>query len=165
MTRTRWLILVLLASLAVNLFIGGLAIGRWVDHGWDHRGGPRHHAGSTPEGPGPRWLRRMVGEDAMDTVRSVWEQHEAVIDPLRAEADAARTAVADTLSAEPFVRADYAAALAEMRDAMERMQAAIHAAIVDVVDGMTADQRHAFAERARAWADKHRGPPPPPPGG
>lgn len=159
MTRTRWLILALLASLAVNLFIGGLAIGRWVDHGW--RDGPHRHAGPPPEGPGPRWLRRMVGEEGIDTVRAVWSRHEAVIDPLRAEADAARSAVADALAADPFVRADYETALAEMRDAMGRMHAAIHGAVTDVVDAMTPEQRSTFAERARAWAERRRGPPPP----
>ena len=165
MTRTRWLILVLLASLAVNLFIGGLAVGRWVDHGWGgHDRAHQRHAGPPPEGPGPRWLRRMVGKDGMDAVRSVWERHDAVIDPLRAEAEAARDAVADTLSARPFVRSDYEAALTEMRQTMARLETATHAAIVDVVDGMSPEQRAAFADRARAWADKRKGPPPPPGG-
>ncbi|WP_028794835.1 periplasmic heavy metal sensor [Thalassobaculum salexigens] len=162
MTRTRWLILLLLASLGVNLFIGGLAIGRWVDHGWGGRGGPGHFAGPPPpDGPGPRWLRRMVGEDGIDTVRTVWQRHETTIDPLRRDADAARSAVADTLSADPFVRADYEAALGRMRAARDRMETAVHAAITDVVTSMTPEQRHAFAERARAWADRHKGPPPP----
>ncbi len=162
MTRTRWLILALLSSLAVNLFIGGLAIGRWVDHGWHHADRPHWRNGPPPEGPGPRWLRRMVGEDGMPAVAAVWERHQALIDPLRAEADAARRAVADTLGAQPFVRADYEAALANMRATMEAMHAATHAAVVDVVDSLSAEQRAAFAERARHWADKRRGPPPPP---
>lgn len=161
MTRTRWLILALLASLAVNLFVGGLAIGRWVDQDWGWRDGPHRHAGSsTPDGPGPRWLRRMVGEEGIDTVRSVWDRHGPAIEPLRVEADAARSAVADALAADPFVRADYEAALAEMRTAMGRMHAAIHEAVTDVVAALTPEQRAAFAERARAWADKRRGPPP-----
>jgi uncharacterized membrane protein len=160
MTRTRWLTLLLLASLGVNLFIGGLAIGRWVDHGWDRK--ERFDRPPPPDGPGPRWLRRMVGEDGMDTVREVWQRHEATIEPLRREADAARSAVTDTLSADPFVRADYEAALGRMRDAMDRMETAVHAAITDVVTSMTPEQRHAFADRARAWADKHKGPPQPP---
>lgn len=162
MTRTRWLTLLLLASLGVNLFIGGLAIGRWVDHGWGGRGGPDRHAGTPPEGPGPRWLRRMVGEDGIDMVRTVWRDHEAAIDPLRREADAARSAVTDTLSADPFVRADYEAALSRMRAAGDRMETAVHAAITDVVTNMSPEQRQTFAERARRWADKHKGPPPPP---
>lgn len=163
MTRTRWLILVLFASLAVNLFIGGLAVGRWVDDGWYGRGGPHHghwRSGPPPEGPGPRWLRRMVGEDGMPAVRAVWDRHQSIIDPLRAEADAARTAVADTLAADPFVRADYEAALADMRAAMEAMHAATHAAVVDVVDSLSPEQRAAFAERARSWADRRRAPAP-----
>jgi hypothetical protein len=49
-----------------------------------------------------------------------------------------------------------------MRDAMDRMETAVHAAITDVVTSMTPEQRHAFADRARAWADKHKGPPQPP---
>jgi uncharacterized membrane protein len=160
MTRTRWLTLLLLASLGVNLFIGGLAIGRWVDHGWDRE--ERFDRPPPPDGPGPRWLRRMVGEEGMDTVRDVWTRHEAVIDPLRREADAARSAVTDTLSAEPFVREDYEAALGRMRAAMDRMETAVHAAITDVVTSMTPEQRQAFAERARAWSDRHKNPPPPP---
>ncbi|MCR9072991.1 MAG: periplasmic heavy metal sensor [Alphaproteobacteria bacterium] len=160
MTRTRWLILALLASLAVNLFIGGLAVGRWVDHGWGWRDGPHRHAGPPPEGSAPRWLRRMAGEEGIETVRSVWGQHAPIIEPLRVEADAARSAVADALAAKPFVRADYESALAAMRESMGRMQAAIHGAVVDVVSAMTPEQRAAFAERARAWADKRRSSPP-----
>lgn len=156
MTRTRWLTLLLLASLGVNLFIGGLAIGRWVDHGWDREA--RFDRPSPPDGPGPRWLRRMVGEDGLDTVRKVWPRHEAAIDPLRRDADAARSAVTDALSAEPFVPEDYEAALGQMRDAMDRMEVAVHAAITDVVTHMSDEQRHAFAERARAWADRHKAP-------
>jgi len=161
MTRTRWLILALLASLAVNVFVGGLVIGRWVDHGW-HGGGAHWRGGTPPEGPGPRWLRRMVGEEGMPAVRAAWADHAAVIDPLRSEAHVARRAVADALAADPFVRADYETALAAMRASMERMHAATHAAMVDVVESMSSEQRAAFAERARAWADRRRGPPSPP---
>ena len=162
MTRTRWLILLLLASLGVNLFIGGLAIGRWVDHGWDGSGEPARFTAPPPppEGPGPRWLRRMVGEDGIDTVRTVWKEHEGIIDPLRQEADAARSAVTDALSAEPFSRDDYEAALIRMRSTMGALQTAVHAAIADVVTAMTPEQRQAFAERARSWADKLKAPPP-----
>ena len=161
MTRTRWLILLLLASLGVNLFIGGLAIGRWVDHGWDGPGEPaRFTSPPPPDGPGPRWLRRMVGEDGIDTVRTVWKRHEGIIDPLRREADASRNAVTDALSAEPFSRDAYEEALTRMRSAMEALQTAVHAAITDVVTEMTPEQRQAFAERARSWADKHTAPPP-----
>lgn len=156
MTRTRWLILVLLVSLAANVFVGGLAIGRWADHGWQGGQHMRSWHADVPDGPGPRWLRRMVGEEGLPVLGEVWQRHEAAIDPLREQSRAARNAVTEALGAEPFDREAYAAALDAMRHSMEAMHEATHTAMIDLVDSMTAEQRAAFAERARAWSERRR---------
>ena len=59
--RRPWILIALIVSLALNLFLGGLMIGRWVS-------GPPHHrmpfaAGAErgPAGEPGRILQRMAG--------------------------------------------------------------------------------------------------------
>lgn len=145
MTRTKILILALFASLAVNLFVGGLMLGRW----WDHHDRPRLSRFETPDGPGPRWLRRAVGKDAMPVLERVWSAHAAEIDPLRAGFHESREAVRSALTAEPFDAVAYAAALAEMRARMDAMHAGVHGVMVDLARELSPEQRRELAERGR----------------
>jgi uncharacterized membrane protein len=157
MTRTRWLILALLLSLSVNLFVGGLVVGRMIEyHGpW---GGGRMWGGPPPppDGPGPRWLRRMLGPEGMPALNAAWQEHRETIDPLREQVWATRIAVADALGAVPFVREDYEAALAASRTVRAAHRAAMDAAITDLVAGLTPEQRVEFAERVKAWVERRR---------
>lgn len=151
MTRMRVLMLVLFVSLAINLFFGGLTIGRWVDHG---RPWFASYRGSAPDGPGPFWLRRAVGEEAMPTLRAAWERHGQDVDTLREQAHETRLRVVDTLAAEPFDADAYAESLDAMHAARNEMRVGMHAFMIDLAQNLTPEQRAKLAERGRAWAER-----------
>lgn len=143
--RLRLVALALFGSLAVNLFLGGLMIGRWLD--------PRHprpHAErGGPEGSAPGWMRRALGPEGAVTLEEAWRAHAPAIEPLREELRRSREAVTVALEAQPFDQTAYAAALAEMQANMTNLYAAIHTVMVDVVGRLTPEQRHAMVERSR----------------
>ncbi|NQW10779.1 MAG: periplasmic heavy metal sensor [Alphaproteobacteria bacterium] len=151
MTRMRFLVLALFASLTINLFFGGLTIGHWIE-----RGGPRlgWSWAEAPDGPGPRWLRRTLGEDGMPALRAAWERHGQEADALRDRVHQTRLQVIEALAAEPFDATAYAAALANMRDTRALEHVGMHAVMVDLTQNLTPEQRARLVERSRAWAER-----------
>jgi uncharacterized membrane protein len=156
-TRLRLMALVLFGSLAVNLFLGGLMVGRWLEP--HHPPGPPHCPRFEREdrGPGapPFWLRRAIGPDGAETLDEIWQKHASAIAPLRDELQRSRRAVIDTLEAEPFDSRAYAAALADMQTRTSRLFEAIHGAMVDVVEHLTPEQRRQMVEQSREWQRRH----------
>ena len=164
MSGTRWIVVFLLVSLAVNVFVGGIWVGRWIDGGSEPevvQAAPIDRP--RPPGPGPRWLRESVGREGQALLRRVWRQHEDTIEPLRETVRESRVAVADALAAEPFDVEVYAVALERMRSSMLQLHTATHAAMIDLVEQMPEEQRLKMAERARAWEEKRKRRKPPPP--
>ena len=151
--RLRMVSLALFGSLIVNLFLGGLMLGRWFDpHPSRHRA-----ERSTTEGGAPGWMHRALGPEGAPALEEAWEAHAAEIAPLREAMRRSREAVTATLEAEPFDRQAYAAALAEMRDGMDRFYTAINDVMIDVVSQLTPDQRRAVVERSREWERRKAG--------
>lgn len=150
--RLRLVSLALFGSLAVNLFLGGLMVGRLLDHGPPF-GPPHAHGGGPPPEPGgpPFWMRRAIGPDGAETLEKVWRAHAAEIDPLRADLRKAREAVSDALAAEPFDPNVYADSLDTVQDRAGRMLRAINAAMVDLAKNLTPEQRRQMVEQSREW--------------
>jgi len=150
MTRFRLVSVALFASLAVNLFLGGLMMGRWLDP--RHHGGPPHmERDRPPEGSAPGWLRRAVGPEGAPALEQAWRAKSSEIEPLRAASDRARAAVVEALEATPYDPAAYATALSAYRDAMNRMRMAVDGFMVDIVGQLTPEQRLRLVERGREW--------------
>ncbi|MCR9175494.1 MAG: periplasmic heavy metal sensor [Alphaproteobacteria bacterium] len=154
MSRTRILYGVLIVSLGLNLLMGGMALGRvfhphggWFDHGahWSK------DRGDLPDGPAPRWMRRMFGESGKAFLDEAWKRHAAEIETLRDEMRAARTTVRTALEARPFDPTRYADALAAMRAEMDRFHTAVHALMVDALTIAPNSVRDDVTERAKAW--------------
>ena len=57
--RLRLVSLLLFASLAINLFLGGLMVGRWIDPRHPHSPPRMEH--ETRAGAPPGWMRRRCG--------------------------------------------------------------------------------------------------------
>lgn len=158
--RLRLVALVLFGSLAVNLFLGGIMVGRWME---PHPPGPHHR----PPGPGerpprepgapPSWLQRALGPAGADALDETWRRHAPAIEPLREELRRSREAVTEALEAEPFDAKAYAAALGDMQARTARMFDAIHAAMVEVATNLTPEQRRMVVEQSREWQRRKPG--------
>lgn len=157
MTRTRILALALFASVALNLFIGGLLVGRHGPFGW-HPGPPPH---GDPHG-GPRagkdriermeaWLMDDLSEDARPVVRRLIAEHRAAIEGERAEHHEARERVRATLAAEPFDPDAYRAALDAVSAAHASRRDGMHAFMIELAAELSAEDRKALAARPKRW--------------
>ena len=159
-SRLRLVALLLFGSLAVNLFLGGIMAGRWLEP-QPHRQAERHldRGERTQREPGepPSWLQRALGPDGAKPLHETWSRHAPVIEPLREALWRSRATVTEALEAEPFDPAAYAAALADLRGETVQLFEATHAAMVDVAVALTPEQRRALVERSREWQRRKTG--------
>jgi len=148
MPSRRLLTALVVASLAVNLFLAGLLAGDWL----------MGRYGPPPFAPAinPSWMRHALGPDAERMVAPVMRRH---MDEIREHIEAtrrARRAVGAALTAEPFDRAALEDALARIRTQNAEAQAAFHGAFVDVADKLSPEQRAELAKESQ----RRRRPPP-----
>ncbi len=144
----RWAI-ALLASLAVNLFLGGMLVGRWIE---------RPKAGASVQGERgglslPR-LRRHLDPPAQATLDEVVAKHRPEIRDRRRKAGRARRRAMAALVAEPFDQAQARAALDEFGDKSLAMQQGAHEAMLELAASLTPAERQRLRE---AMASRRKG--------
>lgn len=162
MNRSTALYTILIVSLGINVLLGGMMVGRVIHHptaGWfggDHRGGPHwsKDRGSIPDGPAPRWMRRMFGESGKPVLDEAWQRHADGIDALRETMRDSRTKVRQALETRPFDPDAYARSLAEMREVRSEWRAQVHALMVDALTNAPDEVREDVTERVRAWEER-----------
>ena len=149
----RRLAIALVASLAINLFLGGMATSRWLFHG------PPGAHGVGPDGIG-HFNRRAAHEaldpDVRSLVEAVWRER---IDDIRPRIRAARKArheVMRALIAEPIDAAALEAAYAALRARTDEAQTAVHGALAQVAQMLPPDQRKRFFEAGLKRRDRKR---------
>ena len=147
----RLLVGALVASLSVNLLVGGLIVGDAL----------RPERAERPDRSDAVTLRHAL-RDAPDPVRA------AVRDALRArrpaflelqrELSGARSAAAEAAEAEPFDPEALRAALADVRAAQDRVAAFGHETLLELLPAMPPENRAAFARRFERMArDREHG--------
>ena len=148
MTKVRWLLVALVASLALNLTLVGFLVGA--------SGGP------------PPW--RMVGFDATAglgrLIRFLPDERRTDVfgdtDMRREIRRSLRTMrraqhkIAEAMAAEPFDRDRLAAALEDFRTQFGANQQRSHAAFVSIMENLTPGERRQFVESTRHMRDPHR---------
>lgn len=166
----RWAI-ALVASLALNLFLGGMFTARFIMRP------PRPHHGFRPLQF--KSMRRHLDASSHELVDRIEAKHEEQLKRRMGEAREARHAAREALSAEEFDEAKARAALAEFRAKWNAAQEAADAALIELAAALPPDQR---SRLAKAWGKRggkrgrrgprdgglYRGPPdggddPPPP--
>lgn len=153
--RLRLVSLLLFASLVVNLFLGGLMAGRWLDH---RPHGPRQeHERGERRGSAPGWMQRALGPDAAPVLEEIWQSRSSDIEPIRRELDRSRAAVSDALAAEPFDPLAYAAALENMQQLRSRLYPIVNDVMTEVISRLTPEQRRRVVERGREWERRKAG--------
>lgn len=164
-----WIGIALVASLVVNTFFIGLMVGgkltseRWVDGVRDRFGAEAGMEGfgrhGMPPDLDPRALARMLPESARDEARAMTEARGPEIRDLFMASMEARGAALDAMRAEPFDRDALATALATSREADEAARAAVHELTVDIIAGMSSEEREQIGmelyERFPGRHDRH----------
>lgn len=146
--RPRWLKVLLIASLALNLLvIGGMASAMW-----------RHHHGRGPFG-GPRGDHSLMGfvrdlpSERQQAVRADVEAAREAVKPMRQEIRDAWAATNAVLTAEPFDKAKVKEAAAKLLAAEAKFKTAISDALIDTAEKLTPEERKKLQE----WRERRRG--------
>ena len=142
----RWMLLLLIGSLAVNFLVIGLAAGAM----WRFRG-PPPLAGVTPN------LLGYASTLPSDRRKALWDQTEGerqTLRPFRREVRAAREETIKALVAEPFDREKFVAAQEKQSEAEQRARQAVQGLFAKIAAGLTPEERRAFP----SWRE-HRRPP------
>ena len=140
------MLLLLIASLAVNFLVFGLAAGAM----WKFRG-PPPLAGVTPN------LLGYASTLPSDRRKALWDETEAErqhLRPFRREVRAAREETIKALVAEPFDREKFVAAQEQQSEAEQRARQAVQDLFAKIAAGLTPEERRAFPR----WRE-HRRPP------
>ncbi len=156
----RWAI-ALVASLALNLFLGGVFAANWRLHG----------LGQDTFTANPFavfWAREPLEEPARATFRRIWTEHADELRPRVREMHAARRLVSERLADENFDPEELTRALTDLRAATQASQSAMHAALVELTADLTPEERRVLAEAGMRRHAKHmrhrmKGFPPPAP--
>lgn len=128
----------LVASLALNLFLGGVFASRWM------RRPPQ-----TAFDPGAfsvMRLRRALGPDVAPAIDRALGGRRAELVARMQAASEARDRATMALEAEPFDRQRAAENLADFRAKTSAVQETMHAAVVDLAAELTPEQRRRLAE-------------------
>ena len=144
----RWMWVILIASLAVNLFVVGVVARAF----WPHRYGSANQGGGL-FGTLMAYTRALP-EDRRAAVRQGIDRERpfAALRPLREELRAARQEAARVFKAEPFDREAFLAAEAQVQAAEVKLRQAVVRMAVDVAGRMNAQERAGFLK----WREMHR---------
>ncbi|MEL7043462.1 MAG: periplasmic heavy metal sensor [Pseudomonadota bacterium] len=160
MTRNNALLLALLLSVAVNLLVAGIVLGKM--------GFERGH----PEPPPVAWAARELSPETRRLVRRRMVEQLEAVRPLRRELRSAHSRVRRAVSAEDYDPKALKDALAELRRVTNRYQELLHNNLAEIAAGLPPEERSALA-RAAMLRDRggepgigggRRRPPPPPRG-
>ena len=149
----RWVGWALMASLALNLFLGGvIGVRFWREH-W--RDGPERMAGQL--GPTAR-LAAAFPESGREKVKAALDAKQQELRDRGREFRRTRAEALQVLSAEPFDRAKVTAAFAEARRTADAMSMIAQDAIIEAGEKLTSEERKALRDRL-AERDRRGSPP------
>lgn len=164
----KGLALALFLSLAVNIFLGGFAVGRFAS-------GPRHPHGDHPSmhaGPMMAPNVEALSPEGRAAFHSVFEAERDALHRRHSALRERRAAFAAALLAEPFDRVAAEAALQDLHAVTAEQQGAFAALMIDAVEKLSSEDRKALARsivNGENWRPKERRhhrrdafPPPPP---
>lgn len=164
----KGLAIALFLSVAVNIFLGGFAVGRFA-------GGPRHpHAEHPSMHAGPMMAPNVeaLSPQGRTAFHSVFEAEREALRQRHSALKERRAAFAAVLLAEPFDRAAAEAALKDLHAVTAEQQSAFAALMIDAVEKLSGEDRKALAKsivdgghwrpRKRRHHRRDEFPPPPP---
>jgi uncharacterized membrane protein len=145
--RPRYLYPGLIASLALNLlFVGVFAAAVWHHH----QAGPK----PKPIEPGLLGFVKELPDDRQDVVRAEITAAREAMKDLRATVRKSWVDANALLTAEPFDKAKFNAALAQLREVEDRYKTGLNGALADTAEKLSPDERkllQSWREKRRPW--------------
>ena len=151
MNRQTALLLALLLSLAVNLLVAGVVIGR-------------HSAGGR-EPPPAAWAARELPAEARRLVRQRMRSQIESVRPLRRELGESQAAIRAAITAEDYDPQALKDALAKLRTIDARYKALLHDSVAEIAADLPRAQRIALLRAAMRRGEPGGPPGQGPPGG
>lgn len=150
----RWVKAALFVSLALNLFLGGLVVGRFIQAPW----GP--FAGRPDIGLDMIVDRLVAGMSETDqrVVKGAVDKHRVAIITKLEAARAAKAHVKDTLRAEQLTSETLQSSLADVATTSDAARAEVMSLMLEIVPALSPDGR----KKVVALLDARRGPGGPP---
>lgn len=137
---SRGLAIGLIASLALNLFLGGALVARQVFH--------RGHFRITAEGPYPRWAKKAkLSTEQTAKVQAIWKENYPEVRTRMRAMRLARRQMRARLFADPLDPKALDRAAADVRARSMETQRYVHDMMGKVAATMTADERRRFFRR------------------
>lgn len=150
--RVNWLVVALVASLAVNLMVVGAAAARWYV-GF----GPDRMSRMTQSQLIPRTFFRDLDRDRRLELLAVFRAHDQEIREGRKAVKAEVSALADALVAEPYDSARVGAAVAAFTRKSEALFVTGGDAALGLIGKLTPAERRQLADHLRLRQERGRG--------
>ena len=151
-----WVLTVLVVSLGLNLFLGGLMAGRWFS-GPPHRQHAAMQGERGPAGEPGRILQRMAATlppEQRPAFEATIAKHRDRVAQAASQAREAREQVREVLRREPFDRAALDNAFEQVRAKNLALQIEIQTTIAEAAAGLPPSARQQLSE----WRAQGRGP-------
>jgi uncharacterized membrane protein len=130
-------LLLLAASLALNLFLLGVGTARfWLHRDFERNGGLSAHA----------FLKRSGIDESEPAVQAIVRAQRATVRKRMHDLSDARAHVREVLESEPFDPAKLDAALEAVRTRTNDMQRDMHVAVSGIAAAVDAEHRHKMAD-------------------
>ena len=149
--RNRWLIPLLVASVAVNLLIVGAAVSGQV---WPDRDGRKssHRSADLM----PRSFFRALDEERREQLVEVFRTRKTEWREERGALSAAAAALADALESEPFEAPQAQSAIADHAARSHQLVELGAAVAADLVEALTPEERRDLAQAIRQRIEEDR---------
>ncbi len=132
--KSKWPVVVLIVSLAVNLLLIGFLLGQ------SRNDGPR----LDPTQMFPRWARTLP-EERRESLRPVLREHFRNIRPQLRDMRRHQRSLYEAIAAEPFDPETVREALEQMHQANSTLQTSTYDSFVDFLSRLTQEERRQFA--------------------
>lgn len=152
--RRRWIWIVLIASLALNLLFVGFMAGSW----WRHGGpGERHKiiTGAVEK------LMQDLPQAKKDHAAALLKRHRETIKPVRQQIREAKNAAKEALLTEPYDEEKVKAALLRFREIRALRHESQHRMLLDLLKELNLEEREKLLNNIRAgfrarWRNRAR---------
>jgi len=155
--KQRVFAIVLLSSLALNFFLGGIFLGKYFGYFSGSQAFHRYH-----NRPRLHWMIQTLPEESQAKIRPLMQKFHSKTQSKMYRIREARRAVHEQLTARDFNRELLSKALATLRQKMGETQQHMHTQLVEVASQLDEKERQQLSKTTHKqppWRGRYFGPP------